>query len=178
MGRTVSQIMGQPQLQVSAAALSAAGPSLPFIGGPTVCSGNKALDQALTLVSEWLHTSYACHCLLLAQPLVMRAEATVENSRSWDSRADKGFVEERKGQRADSPRDQDTQGTREQGYIQNTGKRRASQGGCREVRHRMSRGFDWGGAAMGAMAGWKARWLHILQPAPAPCWGSSSLGKS
>lgn len=142
--------MGQPQLQVSAAALSAAGPSLPFTGGPTVCSGNKALDQALTLVSEWLHTSYACHCLLLAQPLVMRAEATVENSRSWDSGADKGFVEERKGQRADSPRDQDTQGTREQGYIQNTGKRRASQGGCREVRHRMSRGFDWGGGSYGS----------------------------
>lgn len=43
----------------------------------------------------------------------MHAEAIVESSRSWDSRADKGFLEERKGQRAYSPRDQGTLGTRE-----------------------------------------------------------------
>lgn len=45
----------------------------------------------------------------------MRAEATVESSGSWDSRADKGFLEERKGQRAYSPRDQGTLGARELG---------------------------------------------------------------
>lgn len=57
VGHTASQTTGQPQLQVPPAALPAPGPSLPFTGGPTVCSENKVLDQALMPLSEWPHTS-------------------------------------------------------------------------------------------------------------------------